>query len=112
MMLRYEVQTADGTPLGGIMSDRRIMAAYDKAQGAVVVAEVDTLGRRLPKGVRWSLGLDPMMEWALVLVVTDKDGQETWRDEVEHRGEPDPSTVRMPEDDLVDGPLANGSGEQ
>jgi hypothetical protein len=102
-MNRYEIRNQDDQGLCGIVTDRRVKAQHDRAHARVWVAEADKAGRRLAHGLEASVGYDPLADPSLVLVVLTMDGAEVSREAILEVGEPDPSTVVMPEDETSSG---------
>lgn len=97
---RYTIQTEDGREIAALVATGPVKAIYDKAEGAVWIAQVDSLGRRLHKGRRTRVGLDPLANLSpLTLVVETLEGEVVEYRAVSEQGRPDPSEVVMPDDE-------------
>jgi hypothetical protein len=97
--MRYIVQTEDGQEIATLVALGPVKAIYDRAEGAVWIAQVDTIGRRLHKGRRTRVGLDPLANLSpLTLVVETLEGEAIEYRAVPVQGKPDPSEIVMPEE--------------
>lgn len=102
-MTAYEVRNADDEPVASLITDKPVKAQHDRATGQVWIAEVDSLGRRLAKGRVARVGFDPLADQGLTLVALASTGKVAKRDALTTVGEPDPSTVLMPDDETSSG---------
>lgn len=92
-MKRYEVRNAEDQGLCGLTTSDPVQAVRDRATGTVSIWTEST-----PPMLQ-QIGMDPLYEGGLTLVALSAKGTVTRRTPVPVQGEPDPSTVVMPEDD-------------